>query len=88
MQERAGGQHRLRRAGGGQTSDADQARHWLAGPDGDRRGEQAELVRMVWVAGLRLGLAEEAGRLRARCMLRAGSVAAALRWDELAGDGQ
>jgi len=50
--------------------------------------EAAEVVRLVWVAGHRLRLAEEGERLRARCMLRAESVADAVRWDELAGDGQ
>jgi hypothetical protein len=39
------------------------------------------------VAEARQRTAEDAGRLRVRCMLPVGSVADIVRWDHLAGDG-
>jgi hypothetical protein len=39
-------------------------------------------------AEARRRMAEEANRLRARCILRVGSVADVVRWDDLAGDGR
>ncbi len=50
--------------------------------------ERAELVRQAWVAEVGRRMAEEAKRLRTRCVLRVGSVADIVRRDDLASGGQ
>ena len=57
---------------------------WPARPTIDT-AQQAEQDRQAWVAEAGRRMAADANRLRGRCMLRVGSIADIVRWDDLAG---
>jgi hypothetical protein len=58
----------------------------MGGADGDRCREAGGEDPWPRVADARRRMAEDGNRLGAWCVLRVGSVADVVRWDELSGD--